>query len=119
MPSFCRMAKMYFVAACSLPGGLVVLILIRSWSQILASPVRDVRSQRRLAGRERVRGRRRDLCGEGLRDRVNGREATGTKPRNHVQQQHGHSAETVHEAILFSGSLPAARIGERFAAAEG
>src|ERR1700682_4417043 len=45
-PSFCRTPKTYFAATCSLPGGLVVLILTRSCSQTLASPVSEVRSPR-------------------------------------------------------------------------
>src|SRR5580704_944958 len=58
MPSFCRIAKRYFAAACSFPGGLVVLILIRSWSQTLASPVSEVRSPSGdwLPGRQFVGG---------------------------------------------------------------
>ncbi len=37
IPSFCNTAAMYFAAASSLPGGLVVLILIKSISQPVAS----------------------------------------------------------------------------------
>src|SRR5882724_10457805 len=36
-PSFCRRSAMYFAVACSLPGGLVVLMWIRSASQPWAS----------------------------------------------------------------------------------
>jgi hypothetical protein len=35
-----------------------------------------------------------------------------------VQRQHVRSANTVHETILFSASLPTHAIGERVAAAE-
>jgi hypothetical protein len=36
IPSFCKIAAIYFAAASSFPGGLVVLILIRSVSQPVA-----------------------------------------------------------------------------------
>src|ERR1043165_2433445 len=37
IPSFCKIPATYFAAASSLPGGLVVLILINSASQVVAS----------------------------------------------------------------------------------
>ena len=42
IPSFSRMPAMYFAAACSFPGGLVVSILTRSASQPSASLARAV-----------------------------------------------------------------------------
>src|SRR5271157_3428984 len=42
IPSLVRMAAMYFAAACSLPGGLVVSMRIRSASQPSASLARAV-----------------------------------------------------------------------------
>ncbi len=37
IPSFCKTAAMYIAASCSFPGGFVVLILMRSASQLCAS----------------------------------------------------------------------------------
>ena len=44
IPSFAKTPKIYFAASASFPGGFVVLILIRSCSQIFASPESAVRS---------------------------------------------------------------------------
>src|SRR4029077_8628524 len=58
MPSFASTFITYFAAACSFPGGFVVLILIRSWNHVRASAVIEVRSPTGdwLAGRLLVGG---------------------------------------------------------------
>src|ERR1700676_653506 len=51
IPSFSRTPAMYFAASCSLPGGLVVLMRIRSMSQPCASLAMAVVSPTGLAGK--------------------------------------------------------------------